>query len=507
MTMNLILLALLLPQADEADWVFRGATIHDGSGGPAVVGDVAVKGDRILAVGRWTGAARREVEAKGRILAPGFIDLHSHSDRNILDRRDNANFTAQGCTTVVTGNCGGGRTDVAAYLAAVDQDGAGTNVAHLVPHGAVRGKVLGAADRAPTPDELARMKSLLEQGLKDGAWGMSTGLIYLPGTFAKTDELVELAKVVASHGGLYASHIRSEADGLLEAIDEALLIGAQAGCPVHVSHLKCSTSAAWGKMEEVCRRIEAARAKGIRATADQYPYVASSTGLSYFTVPSWAQEGGKLIPRLDDPEAGPRIRAAIAERLAQRKGAETILIAGCAKRPAYEGRTIAQIAADEGKDPVEVVVQILRLGGASAIGFSMRDEDLRVAMGREWVATASDGSAVAFGKGHPHPRNYGTFPRTIGRFAIEEGRLPLAAAVRSASGLPADVLGMRDRGYVKPGLKADLVCFDPATFRDAATFEAPHRLSTGVRWLLVNGAAVIDDGRPTGARPGRALRR
>ncbi|HYE97364.1 MAG TPA: amidohydrolase family protein, partial [Planctomycetota bacterium] len=220
-----LLLALLLPQADEADWVFRDAAIVDGSGGPGTVGDVAVKGDLILAVGRWTGTARRVVDARGLVVAPGFIDLHSHSDRNILDSRDNRNFTTQGCTAVVTGNCGGGRADVGAYLAEVDREGAATNVLHLVPHGAVRAKIFGSADRPPTPEELERMKAWVERGLQEGAWGMSTGLIYVPGTYAKTDEIVELAKVVAARKALYASHIRSEAEGLLEAVDEAIGIG------------------------------------------------------------------------------------------------------------------------------------------------------------------------------------------------------------------------------------------------------------------------------------------
>jgi len=493
---------------DPADLVVRGATIVDGTGRDGFVGDVAVRGDAIVAVGEWKGGAKATVDAAGLVVAPGFIDLHSHSDGPILAEgtRDNYNFTSQGCTTIVTGNCGGGNVDVGRMFEALEKEGAGTNVIHLLPHGAIRSRVFGSQNRAPTVEELEKMKALVEKGMREGAWGMSTGLIYVPGTFAKADEIVELAKVVHAHGGIYASHIRSEAAKLLEAIDEAIEIGEKSGCPVHVSHLKCSTKEAWGKMGELVRRVEAARARGKKVTADQYPYIASSTGLQSYTVPAWAIEGGKLRERLDDPELAGRIRKEIQESFEKRDGPDKIMIASCDKKREYNGKTVAEIGQAESRDPVDVVVGILKLGGAQAIGFAMREEDMLAGMKRDWVATASDGSARRPSGSHPHPRNFGTFPRKIGLYAIERKEISLAFAVRSSSGLPAEILGLKDRGTLKPGMKADLVVFDPAEFRDRATFQDPNRYSTGARWVLVNGVPVIAEGKRTEALPGKPLR-
>jgi len=495
-----------LAQDKEADLLIRGATIHDGSGKESFVGDLAINGDAIVAVGAWAGTAKETIDAKGLVAAPGFIDLHSPSDAPILAEatRDNHNFTAQGCTTIVTGNCGGGNVDVAKMFETIDKHGAGTNVVHLIPHGAVRSRVFGSQRRPPTDDELARMRALVEKGMKEGAWGMSTGLIYVPGTYAKTDEIVELAKVVHAHGGIYASHIRSEAAKLLEAVAEAIEVGERSGCPVQISHLKCSTKEAWGKTEEACALIEAARAKGRKVTADQYPYTASSTRLSAYTLPAWALEGGKVAERLDDPEQGPRIRKEIAESFDRRDGPDKLVVASYAKNKAYNGKSIAEIAA--GRDPVDVVVEIIKGGDAQSIGFSMREEDMLVGMKKDYVATASDGGARKPSAERPHPRSYGTFPRKIGLYAIEKQAVTTAFAIRSSSGLPADILGFKDRGYVKAGFKADLVLFDPGTFRDAATFDDPHRYATGARWVFVNGVAVIADGKKQAALPGRALR-
>jgi len=508
---NLLALLLLLGGAfdDDADLVLRGAVVYDGTGGEGVVRDVAIKGDRILAVGEWKGTAKTTVDAQGLVAAPGFIDLHNHSDTGIVAEatRENYNFTSQGCTTVVTGNCGMGAVDVGKLLRTVDEQGAGTNVVHLIPHGAVRSQVFGTVRRAPTPDELAKMKELVEKGMKEGAFGLSTGLIYVPGTYAETEEIVELARVVHGHGGLYASHIRSEAAGLLDAIDEAISIGEKSGCPVQISHLKCSTKEAWGKMGEACAKIEAARARGVKVTADQYPYAASSTALASYTLPAWALEGGKVAERLSDPELGPKLRKEISESFDRRDGPDKLVIANFPKNKAYNGKSIDAIARASSRDPVDVVVEILKAGGAATIGFSMREEDMAVGMKKEWVATASDGSAKRPSDERPHPRNYGTFPRKIGLYALEKKSFALAFAIRSASGLPADILGLKDRGYLKAGYKADLVLFDPATFRDRATFEDPNQYSTGARWVTVNGVAVIADGKKTGALPGKGLRR
>jgi N-acyl-D-aspartate/D-glutamate deacylase len=504
-----LLLLLGVTTDEDADLLIRGATIADGSGKEGVVGDLAIKGDRILAVGEWKGAAKTTVEGKGLVIAPGFIDLHNHSDTSIVadDTRDNYNFTSQGCTTIVTGNCGLGTVEVGQLLRGVDEKGAGTNVIHLIPHGALRSKVFGSARRPPTGEELAKMKELVDAGMKEGAWGLSTGLMYVPGTYAQTDEIIALARIVHGYGGLYASHIRSEAGGLLESITEAIEIGETSGCPVQISHLKCSTKEAWGKMKEACAVIEKARARGLKVTADQYPYAASSTRLSAYTVASWALEGGKIAERLADPEQGAKIRKEIADSFEKRDGPDKLVIALFAKDRSYNGKSVDAIAKASGRDPVDVVVDILKNGDAQTVGFSMREEDMAIAMKKDWVATASDGSAKRPSDERPHPRNYGTFPRKIGVFALEKKAFPLAFAIRSASGLPADILGLKDRGYLKPGYKADLVLFDPASFRDQATFEQPDRYSTGVLWLCVNGVPVIADGKKTGALPGKALRR
>ena len=509
--MRILLVLLLLWQgaADEADVVIRGATIVDGTGKDGIVGDLAIKGDAILAVGEWKGAAKTTIDGKGLVAAPGFIDLHNHSDTSILVEatRDNYNYTSQGCTTIVTGNCGGGAVDVDKLFKQLDENGAGTNVIHLVPHGAVRSKVFGSERRAPTAEELEKMKALVEKGMKAGAWGMSTGLIYVPGNYAKTDEIVELAKVAHAYGGIYASHIRSEASHLFESLREAIEIGEKSGCPVQISHLKCSTKEAWGKMAEACGIIEAARGRGLKVTADQYPYTASSTNLAAYTVPAWALEGGKLAERLADPEDGPKLRKEILESFERRDGADKIFVASYAKKKSYNGKSIDAIAKDESLDPVDVVVDILRNGNAQVVGFSMREDDMLVAMKKDWVATASDGSAKHPTDERPHPRNYGTFARKIGRFGAEQKVVGLAFAIRSSSGLPADILGLKDRGYLRAGSKADVVLFDPGKFRDVATFDVPDKYSLGVRWVAVNGVAVVADGKRTGALPGRALRR
>jgi N-acyl-D-aspartate/D-glutamate deacylase len=472
---------------------------------------VALRKDRIVAVGTFTVAGRpRILDARGLVVAPGFIDLHTHSDYPLQAARTRQNraYLTQGVTTVVTGNCGFGPADVAGYFRALEKGKVGTNVIHLIPHNTVRRQVMKNANRAPTAAELKRMEALVEQAMTDGAWGISTGLIYNPGTYARTDELIALAKVAGRHGGFYASHIRTEGVAVLSAIDEALKIGKAAELPVHISHVKASGKPAWGKSPDIVALVERARKAGQLVTADQYPYTASSTSLGATVIPPRYREGEKadFEARLRDPDTGPAVRAAIAKQLADR-GADRLRIARYPPKPAWRGKDLATIARAGKYDLVDLVLQIERNGGAQIVNFGMSEEDVRVLMKRPWVATASDGaSLVPAADTAPHPRSYGTFPRKIGRYALGDNIVSVQQAIRSASGLPADILRLPGRGYLKEGHFADVVVFDPKTFRDKATYDRPHQYSTGVRWLFVNGVAAIEDGKPTSALPGRVLR-
>lgn len=495
----------------EADLVIHNVTLIDGSGQPGVVGDLAVKGDRIVGVGRVAVAGSpRRLDGAGLVAAPGFIDLHTHSDYPLLNKSTRANkcYAFQGVTTEVTGNCGSGPVDVAKFYADLEKGGIGCNVAHLVPHNDVRAKAMGNVARAPTPEELNKMVALVDQGMRDGAWGIATGLIYNPGTYSKTDELIVLSKAAAKHGGIYASHMRDEGSGLLDSINELLRIGREADLPVHISHIKASGRKSWGKSADAIALVEQARKAGQKVTADQYPYTASSTSLRAIVVPARFREGknAEYRERYDDPEAGPKLRKAIEQSIGGRQGGKTLRIASCKHRRDWQGKDLAAIAEAEHKPVVDIVVEIEKNGGAQMVAFGMSEEDVRLFMKQPWVATASDGGSKVPDSSVPHPRSYGTFPRKIGRYAIDDKVLSLEQAVRSSSGLPADVLRLADRGYLKAGYFADVVVFDPKTFRDIATYDRPHQYAPGVKLLLVNGVAVIEDGQATEKLPGRALK-
>jgi N-acyl-D-amino-acid deacylase len=500
------------PKVPDTNVVFRNATLYDGSGKPGVKGDLHIKGDRIVAVGavgKVEGA--KEIDAARLVICPGFIDLHTHCDSGLTGKtgRANKNYVTQGCTTAVTGNCGSGPVDVAKFFATLDENGVGTNVIHQAPHNSIRAQVMGNSNRPPTADELAKMEGLVEKAMTDGAWGLSTGLIYNPGTYAKTEEIIALAKVAARYGGLYASHIRNEGTGLLDAIEEAIRIGAESGCRVHVSHIKASGRAAWGKSSDAIALIETARKKGLKVTADQYPYIASSTSLRATLVPAKYREGSQkeFVARLDDPVTGPQMKKDIEAALGGRSGGKAIQIARYAPKPAWQGKRIADIAEAEGKEPIDVVLEIERNGGAQVVNFGMSEEDVRVYMRQPWVATASDGGVQTPGPTVPHPRSYGTFPRKIGYYAIQEKLIPVEQAIRSSTGLPADILELADRGYLRPGYFADVVVFDPQTYRDTATFDRPHQYAAGVKWVFVNGHPAVEDGAfKDGVLGGRALR-
>jgi N-acyl-D-amino-acid deacylase len=511
-----LLACTLLPatvgQAEvEADTVLRNATIYDGSGDDGQVGDVAIKNDRIVAVGKFAVKGQpRLLDCTGLALAPGFIDLHTHSDSAMTQAKTHANlnYLTQGVTTVVTGNCGAGPVDAAGYFKSMEKIGIGTNVIHQVPHNDVRRQVMGNVNRDATAEEMQKMEALVDRAMRDGAWGLATGLIYNPGTYCKTDELITLARVAAKHGGFYASHIRNEGDGVISAIEEILTIARKAGIRVHISHIKVTGRRNWGKASEVIGLIRRARSDGLAVTADQYPYIASSTSLAAMVIPAKYREGSTkdLLKRLDDPETGPKMRKAIDELIDGRKGGKTLRIASYTPRPEWQGKDLDAIAAHEKKSLLDIVIEIQRKGGAQVVSFGMNEEDVRLFMKEPFVATASDGSAMVPSKTVPHPRSYGTFPRKLGRYAIEDKVISLGRAVRSASGLPADILQVPERGYIKPGYFADIVVFDPKTLRDTATFDQPHQYATGVQYVFVNGVSVIDRGQFADRLAGRVLR-
>jgi N-acyl-D-amino-acid deacylase len=512
--LSLILLPRPADAPAEADIVIRGATLHDGSGKPGQVGDLAVKGERITGVGQFTVAGQpRVIDGKGLVVAPGFIDLHTHCDTGIPALTDPAGrsnlcYLMQGVSTVVTGNCGSGPLDVAAYFSRLEAVHTGTNVIHQVPHNALRAKVMGNANRSPTPDELKRMEELVDKCMKEGAWGLSTGLYYNPGAYAQKEELIALARVAARHAGHYATHMRDEGAGVLASIDEAITIGREAGLPVHISHLKAFGPRTWGKAADEIALIKAARNRGQVVTADQYPYRASSTALMAELVPPQFREGDQkdFLNRLDDREQGPRLRQAIAARIKDLNAGPAIRIARYAPQPAWQGKTLDALASQQKTEVLDVVLDILRHGGAQIVDFSMNEEDVRLIMRQPFVATASDGSSQVPGDTMPHPRSYGCFARKIGRYGIEEQIIPLERAIRSASGLPADILKLPERGYLKTGYYADVVVFDPKSYRDQATFDRPHQYAAGVRYLLVNGKFTIEEGKYNTALAGKVLR-
>lgn len=496
----------------KADLVLKNGILFDGSTAAAVVGDVAIRGDKIVGVGKLTlGQVDKTIDCSGLYVAPGFIDLHTHSDEQVVQAKSRGcvNYLLQGCTTSVTGNCGFGPIDVAKYYAEIDQGGAGTNVAHLIPQGGLRAHAIGVEERKATDDERKKMLELAEKAMLDGAWGMTSGLIYIPSAYADTQELSDIAKVVGSHGGFYASHIRGEGAELLTSIAEALKIGEAANCPVHISHFKSSGSANWGMIRQAAAQIEAARAAGKKVTADQYPYTSASTSLEATLFPTWARSGGSkgLIARLDDPEVAPRVKKALEQSLLTTHDGEDVVLSRFLPNPNWVGKSVRQIAQEEKKSTLDTACQIVRMGEAGVVHASMCEEDVRFAMQLPWVATASDGRAYLPGPDRPHPRSYGTFARKIGHYAIAGKVIPIEQAIHSASGLPADILGLRDRGYLKPQYAADIVVFDPKQFIDVATYQNPHRYAQGMKYIFVNGVPAVHEGIPTGTLAGKALRR
>ncbi len=525
--------------------LIRGATLIDGSGGEPCRKDVALAGDRIGAVGADLKLrAAQVIEGGGLVLSPGFIDIHGHSDMTLFRHPLLESKLFQGVTTEVTGNCGlglfpvrhGGEEELARYLTIHDftlppegitwhdfsgygervtECGLALNVAPLVGHAALRMAAMGMDDRAPTATERERMVQLLAKALTQGAWGMSTGLIYPPGSYALTGELVALAQVLHRYDALYTSHIRSESEGLFTAIEEAIALGVASGARLQISHLKALGNSNFGRGGELLEKLAAARREGVDIGADQYPYDASATTLTA-VVPPWAHAGGVgcLLERLADPLLQKKLHAEINGEIARREGADGIMVTGCHGEPnrGLSGKTVAHLAHLWNCSPAEVVIRLIREeeGKVGAIFFSMAERDVRTILADPLVAVGSDGHglhSVLDGAEATHPRSYGTFPRVLGHYVREEKLLPLTTAVHKMTLLPARRLGCLDRGLVAPGYVADLLLFDPETVGETATYTAPHCLATGVRHLLVAGRPVLRDGVVTGERPGRVLKK
>ncbi len=526
------------------DLKIEGATVIDGTGTAGGRADVGIRDDAIVAVGDLSREpAGSTLRASGRVLAPGFIDMHSHSDWRLWENRRAESKIRQGVTTEVVGNCGFSPApassehlealrgfalhvpagmdfswrSVGDYLRAFDQEGTAVNVVQLVGHGTLRIAAMGFARRAPDARELARMQQLFGDAMEDGAWGLSTGLIYAPGSYATTEEIVAVARLARRYRGFYASHIRGEGATLLDAVGEALRVGRQADVSVQVSHVKAAGRPNWGRVADALALIDAARAEGQDVMADVYPYTASSTTVRTL-LPDWALEGGveAMLVRLADPAERGRIRAELeappdGQSLLDRVGWENVMIAACARRKDAEGRRVSEIAAARGLDPLDAALELIadEAGRAYMILFQLDEKDLRRALTHPAVMIGSDGSALApygpLGAGKPHPRSYGTFPRVLGEYARDQRVLGLAEAVHKMTGLPARRLGLRDRGVVRAGAKADLVVFDAKRVADRATYEEPHRYPAGVEHVLVAGRFVVKDGQHTGSLPGRLL--
>ncbi len=497
------------------DLIIRGGRIVDGTGNPWFSADLGVRGDRIASIGDLTEAsAPHVIAADGLVVAPGFIDPHTHARRGIASVPTADNALLQGVTTLTEGNDGSSPFPIGEHLRQMTELAISPNWAVYVGQGTIRSRVVGDDDRTATPAELSEMSALVDQAMAEGALGLSTGLFYVPGAFSSTEEVIVLARAAAAHGGIYISHMRDEAQGLLDSVRETIRIGEEAGLPVQMTHHKAIGRDAWGLSSESLALVDAARARGVDVTIDQYPYAASQTSITA-VVPAWAQDGGRadLIARLSDPETRRRIKTEIVYRIDRDRGGgdpDNIVIGLCEWDPSLEGQSLADIATARGLEPTlsnaaDLVMEIIERGGARAIYHAMTETDVERIMRHPVTAIGSDGGVSVLGEGVPHPREYGTFARVLGRYVRERGVLTLEDAVRKMSSATAQRLGLVNRGLLRAGYFADIVILDAERIRDRATFENPHQYAEGVTHVLVNGVLVVDDTRHTGARPGRVL--
>jgi len=515
--MKQLIFFLLLTQSvfsQQYDILIRNGKIIDGTSNSWYYADVAVKDGKIISIGKLSQAtANKIIDAKGLIVAPGFIDVHAHIENGVFERPTAENYIYDGVTTVVTGNCGGSANDLKKFFWQMDSMKTSINIASLVGHNTVRGLAMGLDNRLATTDEQKKMEALVAQAMKDGAVGLSTGLIYLPGMYSNTEEVIGLAKTAASFNGIYASHIRNEENGVVDAINEAINIGKAANIPVQISHFKLSGPANWGRSKETLPLIENARKDGYDVTIDQYPYTASSTNLG-IRLPDWALAGGEdsLKKRIADPVLHKQI---IEEMLAMQKKYKYkdysyAFVAMHKADTTLNGKNISEINKLKGRkakprEEAETILDMMVAGGAQMVYHSMNEEDVRFFIKYPFNMIGADGG-VSNGKGFPHPRTYGTNARVLGKYVREEKIISLEEAIRRMTSLAAQKFQLKDRGLLKEGYAADIVIFDENEVNDKATFEQPHQFSAGFHYVLVNGQVVIDNGKHNGIRSGQTLK-
>jgi N-acyl-D-amino-acid deacylase len=513
-----IAVATLAAQSPQApyDLILRNGRIVDGTGSPWFSGDVAIRGDAIARIAPSIAEpATRVVDVRGSVVAPGFIDIHTHARRGITQNPTAANYARQGVTTVMEGPDGSSPLPLAPFLAQMDSLKKSINIGSFVGQGSVRSAVIGSVNRKATAEEVQKMIALVEQGMKDGAFGISTGLFYVPGTFSPTEEVIELAKAAGRFGGVHESHQRDDAARLLDSVNETIAIGEKGRLPTHISHAKVVGVANWGRSAGMLAQVDAARARGVDVTIDQYPYTASSTSIASALIPAWVLEGGReaTMARLKDSGGREKAKAGIVMMIRDERGGgdpKNVQFANCGFDPSLAGKTLADLTIKRGKAPTirnaaEVVMWIVEQGGCQGIFHAMSERDLVRILRHPATMVASDGEVPVFGRANPHPRSYGTFARVLGLYVREKKTLTLEDAVRKMSAAPAARLGLSDRGVLKTGMKADIAVFDAATVRDTATFLKPHQYAEGFSVVIVNGQVVFENGQMTEARPGRVL--
>lgn len=510
-----LLFGSLFAQTPSFDLVITGGRIIDGAGDPWYYGDVGIKGDTIVALGNLAQApAARRLDAKGLVVTPGFIDIHTHARRGIFLDPAATNYIRQGVTSIFEGPDGSSPIPIAPFLEKVGALKLAPNFGTFAGQGSIREEVMGLVNRPATPEEIEKMKAITRQAMLDGAFGVTTGLFYVPGNFTPTEEVIAIEAVAGAMGGMHHSHMRDEAANVLDSVRETIRIGEEGHMPTQITHHKIIGKGNWGKSVETLKLVDEARARGVDVTIDEYPYTASATGTTSL-IPQWAQEGGQksLVERLDAPATRAKIKAEIIERIKFDRGGgdpANVVMSDCGFDHSLAGKNLAEITKMRGREvnfdtAAETLMEIQKAGGCRGIFHAISEEDIVRIMQYPYTMIASDGEVPQFGVAAPHPRSYGTNSRVLARYVREKHVLTLEDAIHKMSGLPAQRLKLYDRGLIRPGMKADLVVFDPAKVEDKATYEKPHQYAVGYQWVLVNGRVVVEDDKLTAERPGRIL--